>query len=298
MQLNADGTRIERFPDGRKIQTDTLGTVTEQLADGTVMPPKQPKITQKCVSCSKCLSIVTVPSDSFVICCPFCQQIMLGHEVQVIGSTKSVAEGLATKTSRPLWDSSFNAASDVKKIFDRYDRNKSGGIDTGELENMLLELNFPQNAFNNIFQEADANNDGELQFSEFITYFNELNSAVIALAAMPDLSMSAQMMEEQRALLLSAKDEMKSRLNKIETDLKTATITNCDDLANEKRLTEEQITSIEKELALRERHLETAIKEQHKRRRDALQKRLSDRAKGKTPPGSPQAEDDKNNSSN
>ena len=287
VQTSVGGTRIERYPDGRQVQTDTSGTVIEQLADGTRLPPKQPKITQRCVSCSNCASIVTVPSDSFVICCPFCQQIMLGHKVSVIGSTQTVAEGLAAKASRPLWGENHDAAADIKAIFDRYDQNRSGGIDQVELSNMLEELHFPKNAFGSIFDSADENHDGELQFPEFVQYFNDLNSAVIGLAAMPDLAMSAQMMEDQKSLLMTAHEEITARLVDVDAKLGKANISNCDELADEKRMLQEQIVSIDKELALRSRHLETAVKEQHRRRREALHKKLADRKAGRTPPVSP-----------
>lgn len=274
------------------MQTDTSGTVIEQLADGTRLPPKQPKITQRCVSCSNCSSIITVPSDSFVICCPFCQQIMLGHKVSVIGSTETVAEGLAAKASRPLWGKNRDAAADIKAIFDRYDQNRSGGIDQAELSSMLEELHFPKNAFGDIFKGADENNDGELQFPEFVQYFNDLNSAIIGLAAMPNLAMTAQMMEDQKGLLLTAREETVTRLTDVDAMLHKANISNCDELADKRRMLQEQIVSIDKELALRSKHLETAVKEQHRRRRAALHKKLADRKAGRTPPVSPKSRAD------
>ena len=67
----------------------------------------------------------------------------------------------------------------------------------------------------------------------------------------------------------------------MEEKLSKATINNCDDLANEKRKADEQIVVIEAELKLREKHFETAVKEQHKRRHDALQAKLQARKDAK-----------------
>ena len=69
--------------------------------------------------------------------------------------------------------------------------------------------------------------------------------------------------------------------NKLNEQLEKATISNCDDLANQKRKVDEQIVVIEGELKLREKHFETAVKEQHKRRHDALQAKLKARKDAK-----------------
>ena len=123
--------------------------------------------------------------------------------------------------------------------------------------------------------------DGELQFPEFIDYFNRLNTAILSLARPADLSLTAQMMEEQREELRKAKEVLVAQQAELEEKLKNATITNCDNLADEKRKKDEQVTRIEAELKLREKHLETAIKEQHKRRHDALHAKLAARKAAK-----------------
>ena len=97
------------------------------------------------------------------------------------------------------------------------------------------------------------------------------------------------MMEDQKIMLKSARKETLSRLNQIKEKLATANISNCDDLSDKKRMLEEQVVCIDKELALRSKHLETAVKEQHRRRREALHKKLADRKLGMTPPVSPKA---------
>ena len=112
------------------------------------------------------------------------------------------------------------------------------------------------------------------------------------MRAMIAIVMTATMMEDQKTLLKSARAETLSQLNQVDDKLKAANISNCDDLSNKKRMLEEQVLSIDKELALRSKHLETAVKEQHRRRREALHKKLADRKAGATPPVSPKAGDE------
>ena len=278
VQTSLDGVRIEKFADGRTIQTDNSGTVLERLADGTLLPPQQPKVAQKCVACSRCTTIISIPSDAFVVCCPMCRNIMLGHQIDLIGSSK---KAVTLDPKKVEWGMHDDTASEVKAIFDRYDCNSSGGIDQEEVSNMLKDLNFPPTQFAEIFLTSDDNKDGELQFHEFVGYFNRLNSAILSLARPADLSMSAQMMELQREQLRIAKDELDQQRKELAEQLSNATISNCDELADKKRKADEQVAKIESELKLREKHFETAVKEQHKRRHDALQAKLAAR-KAKT----------------
>tara|TARA_B100000780_G_scaffold253220_1_gene200730 strand:+ start:197 stop:1168 length:972 start_codon:yes stop_codon:yes gene_type:complete len=274
VQTSLDGVRIEKFADGRTIQTDSSGTVLEKLADGTLLPPQQPTLVQKCVACSRCTTIISIPSDAFVVCCPMCRHIMLGHQIDLIGSAKKAAT-LAPK--KVEWGQHDDTASEVKAIFDRYDRNASGGIDQDEVDSMLKDLNFPSSKFTEIFLASDDNNDGELQFHEFVGYFNRLNTAILSLAQPADLSMTAQMMEQQKEELRKAKEELDQQVADLTKKLAAATISNCDELADQKRKADEQVIRIEKELKLREKHFETAVKEQHKRRSDALHAKLARR---------------------
>ena len=130
---------------------------------------------------------------------------MLGHEIKLIGSSKTVAEKNIKKVQ---WGEHDDTASEVKAIFDRYDRNKSGGIDQEEVNQMLTDLHFPPSQFVNIFLSSDDNDDSELQFHEFVEYFNKLNSAILSLAKPANLSMTAQMMEDQKVELRKAKVEL------------------------------------------------------------------------------------------
>ena len=279
VQTSLDGVRIEKFADGRTVQTDPSGTVLEKLADGTLLPPKVPKLTQRCVSCSRCSTIISIANDCFVVCCPMCAHIMLGHQTNIIGSANTIANG--NIGNKREYGAADDTAQEIKAIFDRYDRNSSGGIDDEEVGKMLTDLNFPPTKFVDIFMAADDNRDGELQFPEFIDYFNRLNTAILSLARPADLSLTAQMMEEQREELRKAKEVLVAQQAELEEKLKNATITNCDNLADEKRKKDEQVTRIEAELKLREKHLETAIKEQHKRRHDALHAKLAARKAAK-----------------
>ena len=279
VQTSLDGVRIEKFVDGRTIQTDPSGTVIERLADGTLLPPRQPKFVQKCVSCSKCTTIISLANDSYVVCCPMCRNIMLAHEIRVIGSGQTASQ---LKNQKVQWGKHDDTASEVKAIFDRYDVNASGGIDINEVGNMLKDLHFPPTEFSDIFMSSDENSDGELQFHEFVTYFNKLNIAILSLSKPADLSMSAQMMEDQKVELRKAKENLEKLQVELQEKLGKATITNCDELANKKRKTDEQIAIIEAELKLREKHFETAVKEQHKRRHDALQAKLKARKDAKS----------------
>ena len=50
------------------------------------------------------------------------------------------------------------------------DADESGTIDKAELEKLLTDLHFPLSETEGLFEAADADQDGVLQWGEFVTY--------------------------------------------------------------------------------------------------------------------------------
>ena len=50
------------------------------------------------------------------------------------------------------------------------DVDESGTIDKAELEKLLTDLHFPLSETEGLFEAADADQDGVLQWGEFVTY--------------------------------------------------------------------------------------------------------------------------------
>eukprot|EP00949_MAST-11_sp_MAST-11-sp1_P003625 g3625.t1 len=270
IQTSVDGVRIEKFPDGRVIQTDATGTIVERLADGTLLAPRQPDITYTCVQCNVCGSIISVQNKAFVISCSMCSNIMLASQVQVIGTPNT----LMVHTSD---SSGVEIKADVKSVFDRYDVDKSGGVDESELTKMLKDLNFPVDQLQDLFKETDSNNDGQLQFAEFVVYFNKLQARILALAQAPNLMFGKSLIEEQQKLLEDTKLALQAKLREhdsISTPLDPEEISKA---AESRRLIVEQIAEINKEQKQRETSLKATVHAYHEKRHTALQQKVEAR---------------------
>ena len=60
----------------------------------------------------------------------------------------------------------------LRKIFNHFDKNKSGTITIDELEAMMaaLKLAVERKYLNGVFRIIDENNSGTIEFEEFLNY--------------------------------------------------------------------------------------------------------------------------------
>tara|TARA_B110000967_G_C18741600_1_gene488019 strand:- start:751 stop:978 length:228 start_codon:yes stop_codon:yes gene_type:complete len=63
--------------------------------------------------------------------------------------------------------------SNIKKIFDQFDKNNSGTIDKKELLTLSIALNNPLSnaSLHSFFREIDLDNSSQISWDEFITYW-------------------------------------------------------------------------------------------------------------------------------
>ena len=63
--------------------------------------------------------------------------------------------------------------SNIKKIFDQFDKNNSGTIDKKELLTLSIALNNPLSnaSLHSFFREIDLDNSFQISWDEFITYW-------------------------------------------------------------------------------------------------------------------------------
>jgi Ca2+-binding EF-hand superfamily protein len=63
--------------------------------------------------------------------------------------------------------------SNIKKIFDQFDKNNSGTIDKKELLTLSIALNNPLSnaSLHSFFREIDLDNSSQISWEEFITYW-------------------------------------------------------------------------------------------------------------------------------
>lgn len=64
--------------------------------------------------------------------------------------------------------------SNIKKIFDQFDKNNSGAIDKKELLTLSIALNNPLSnaSLHSFFRELDLDNSSQISWDEFITYWD------------------------------------------------------------------------------------------------------------------------------
>ena len=63
--------------------------------------------------------------------------------------------------------------SNIKKIFDQFDKNNSGIIDKKELLTLSIALNNPLSnaSLHSFFREIDLDNSSQISWEEFIAYW-------------------------------------------------------------------------------------------------------------------------------
>ena len=74
---------------------------------------------------------------------------------------------------QPLHD---NSAAALRTAFDAFDLDGSGGIDRSELSVMLRKLGFAWQGAH-IFEAADTDGDGRVDFDEFVACFGQAAAA-------------------------------------------------------------------------------------------------------------------------
>ena len=74
----------------------------------------------------------------------------------------------------------------AKEIFNRFDKDKSGFIEKDELRELLFtvskQLNLPiltEKEIEEGLKQLDNNNDGKLQFDEFLSFYEQLYEEVM-----------------------------------------------------------------------------------------------------------------------
>ena len=68
--------------------------------------------------------------------------------------------------------------AETRKLFDEFDKDKGGTLDRQEMHALLLTiygLNFNKDELEDFFVSVDENNDGEIQFNEFLPWYREYN---------------------------------------------------------------------------------------------------------------------------
>ena len=61
-------------------------------------------------------------------------------------------------------------ATQIKSMFQEFDKDNSGSISVDEAKIMLRQLNIPDAEISTLVSMYDKNNDGELQYDEFVSF--------------------------------------------------------------------------------------------------------------------------------
>jgi hypothetical protein len=66
----------------------------------------------------------------------------------------------------------------LKDIFDLYDKDQSGKIESGDLENILTSLKRDPEEAKEMLSEIDPNHDGEITFDEFVSLMAKIENKI------------------------------------------------------------------------------------------------------------------------
>ena len=61
-------------------------------------------------------------------------------------------------------------ASQIKSIFDEFDKDGSGAVSIEEAKVMLEQIGIPEEEVESLVRMYDSNKDGELQYGEFVAF--------------------------------------------------------------------------------------------------------------------------------
>ncbi len=64
----------------------------------------------------------------------------------------------------------FHRAKQIKDMFHEFDTDGSGSISVTEAKHMLRKLNMADEEIETLVSIHDRNNDGELQYEEFVSF--------------------------------------------------------------------------------------------------------------------------------
>ena len=99
-----------------------------------------------------------------VFACPICNVPIVTKLAYVIG----IGAAIDHENEQGGRHHVVDRETHVRGIFTSYDVDQSGTVDRSELEAMLLDLHFPADRVEKCFADADENQDGVLQFEEFV----------------------------------------------------------------------------------------------------------------------------------
>ena len=66
----------------------------------------------------------------------------------------------------------------LEKVFRKFDSDGNGTISTAEVQFILKDLKFTEEEIKRLIATHDSNQDGELQFQEFVHFWNECGGRV------------------------------------------------------------------------------------------------------------------------
>ena len=124
--------------------------------------------------------------DQVAFSCPVCKWVIVTHQAVVIGVTHQ------GQTTGPV-----DRESELRILFSTYDEDDTGDINMDELGHLLANLNFPApGELSDLFHAADENRDGVLDWSEFMTFYNELQTKMLRSSVVADIRMTEHVIRE------------------------------------------------------------------------------------------------------
>jgi len=93
-------------------------------------------------------------------------------------------DGIQNQNNMPILDNDvgeiFNdeEIQNLKDIFDLFDKDQSGKIQSNDLENILTSLKRDPEEAKQMLDEIDPNHDGEITFNEFISLMGKIENKI------------------------------------------------------------------------------------------------------------------------
>jgi len=150
---------------------------------------------------------MSVQRSAFVVSCRVCRDVILAAKAQVIGAPSG------TSLSSTLSQSPETMQEDIRSIFDHYDSNRSNSIDKKELEQMLIELQFPPSSFNTLFDDLNDENDtNEIGWEGFLEFYKRMQKQLTENAHAPILEITKELLLEQQQALQTEKNTLSDKI--------------------------------------------------------------------------------------
>ena len=64
----------------------------------------------------------------------------------------------------------YSRADQIQKMFNEFDKDGSGSVSVSEAKDVLRKLKIPDHEIEALVAQHDKNNDGELQYEEFVSF--------------------------------------------------------------------------------------------------------------------------------